>query len=83
MPPIDRMTMLVQAPNEEESNEYFTLLQSSKCNEGGRLESKREDQNSHLKILQTRKSNIIEVLEEQFGENIYLIPTQSAQEKLL
>jgi hypothetical protein len=43
MPPIDRMTMLVQAPNEEESNEYFTLLQSSKCNEGGRLESKRED----------------------------------------
>jgi len=43
MPPIDRMTMLVQAPNEEESNEYFTSLQSSKCNEGGRLESKRED----------------------------------------
>ncbi len=43
MPPIDKMTMLVQAPNEEESNEYFILLQSLKCNEGGRLEFTFED----------------------------------------
>jgi hypothetical protein len=80
---VDRMTMLVQTPNEEESNEYFTPLQSLKCNEGGRLKNNREDENSHLKILRTRKSNIVEVLKEELGENIYLIPTQSAQDKLL
>jgi hypothetical protein len=43
MPLVDKMTMLVQAPNEEESNEYFILLQSLKCNEGGRLEFTFED----------------------------------------
>jgi hypothetical protein len=36
-----------------------------------------------MKILWNGKSNIIEDLEEQSNENIYLFPTESAQEKLL
>jgi hypothetical protein len=36
-----------------------------------------------LKILQNGKLNIIKVLEEQFCESIYLIPTHNAWEKLL
>jgi hypothetical protein len=58
------MTLLVQAPHEEESKEYFTLFQNSNCNEDGRLKSTREDQYSHKKMLQNGKSNIIEDLEE-------------------
>jgi hypothetical protein len=34
-------------------------------------------------MLQNGKLNIIKDLEEQFNENIYLIPTKSAQKKLL
>jgi len=48
---VDRMTLLVQALDEEESKEYFTLLQSPDCNEENRLEGNREDQYSHMKIL--------------------------------
>jgi hypothetical protein len=58
------MTLLVQAQDKEELEEYFTLPQSSDYDEDGRLESNREDQNSHLKILQYGKSNLIEVLED-------------------
>jgi hypothetical protein len=37
----------------------------------------------HKKMLQNGKLNIIEDLEEQFNENIYLILAERAQEKLL
>jgi hypothetical protein len=46
------MNLLVQAPHEEESEKYFTLLQSPDCNKDGRLESNREDQYAHKKLLQ-------------------------------
>jgi len=35
----------------------------------------KEDENSPLKIMRSRQSNIIEVLEEEFAENLYLIPS--------
>jgi hypothetical protein len=34
----NRMNLLVQAPHEEESKEYFTLCHSPNCNEDGRLD---------------------------------------------
>jgi hypothetical protein len=49
------MNLLVQAPNEEESKEYFIQPQSPNYNNNGRLESNREDQYSHTKILQNGK----------------------------
>jgi hypothetical protein len=67
------MTLLVQTPDKEESKEYLIPPQSPDCNEDNRLESNREDQYSHMKILWNGKSNIMEDLEEQFNENIYLI----------
>jgi hypothetical protein len=48
---VDRMTLLVQALDKEESKEYLIPLQSSDCNEDNRLECNREDQYSHMKIL--------------------------------
>jgi hypothetical protein len=39
MPHVDRMTLLVQALDEKESNKYFTLPQNVKCKEDGRLKS--------------------------------------------
>jgi hypothetical protein len=48
---VDRMTLLVQTLDEEESKEYFTLLQSPDCNEENRLKGNREDQYSRMKIL--------------------------------
>ncbi len=77
------MTLLVQTLDEEESKEYFTLLQSPDCNEENRLKGNREDQYSRMKILWNGKSNTMEDLEEQFNENNYLILVDSAQEKLL
>jgi hypothetical protein len=50
-PLVDRMTLLVQTLDEEESKEYFTLLQSPDCNEENRLKGNREDQYSRMKIL--------------------------------
>jgi len=50
------MNLLVQAPHEEESKEYFTLAQSLDCNENGRLEGNREDQYSHKKMLRNGMS---------------------------
>jgi hypothetical protein len=38
-----RMTLLVQAPDEEEYEKYFILPQSPNCNEDGKLKSNRED----------------------------------------
>jgi hypothetical protein len=52
-PHVDKMTLLVQAPNEEESKEYFTPPQSSDYNENNRLESNREDQYSQMKLNST------------------------------
>jgi hypothetical protein len=46
------MNLLVQTLDEEESEEYFTPPQSLNCNDNGRLESNKEDQYSHMKILQ-------------------------------
>jgi hypothetical protein len=60
--PVDRMNLLVQAPHEEESEEYFTLPQSLDCNENDRLESNKEDHYSHRKMLQNGKSNVIKYL---------------------
>jgi hypothetical protein len=37
------MNLLVQAPDKDESEEYFTLLQSLDYNNNGRLESNKED----------------------------------------
>jgi hypothetical protein len=71
-PPIDRMNLLVQAPHEEESEEYSILIQSPNCNEDGRLENNREDQYSHKKILGNGNWDVIKNLEEQFNESIYL-----------
>jgi hypothetical protein len=78
MPPANKMTLLVQAQDEDELEEYFIFLQSLDCNEDGRLESNKEDQYSHMKILRNGKSNIIENLEEQFNETIYLILAKRA-----
>ncbi len=72
------MNLLVQAPHEEESKEYFTLLQSLDYNEDGRLKSNREDHYSRRMMLQNGKSNVIEDLEFFFNEIIYLILTKSA-----
>jgi hypothetical protein len=63
-PSTNRMNLLVQAPHEEESKEYFTLPQSSNCNEDGRLENNREDHYSHRKMLRNGKSEVIEDLDE-------------------
>jgi len=51
---------LVQAPHEEELEEYFILPQSPDGNEDGRLESNREDQYSCRKMLQNGKLDVIE-----------------------
>jgi hypothetical protein len=69
MPPTDKMTLLVQTPHAKESMEYFISLQSLDYNEDGKLESSREDQYSHWKMLRNGKLNIIEDLEEQFNES--------------
>jgi hypothetical protein len=66
------MNLLVEVPNEEELKEYFTLLLSPNCNDNGRLESNREDQYSHRKILRNVRLDVIEDLKEQFNECIYL-----------
>jgi hypothetical protein len=58
VPLVDKKTMLVQTPNEEDSNKYFIMLKSLKYNEGGRLGISKVDQNSHLKILCFGKLNI-------------------------
>jgi hypothetical protein len=42
MPYVNKMTLLVQPPNEEELKEYFIPPQSSNCNEDGRIESNKE-----------------------------------------
>jgi hypothetical protein len=78
MPPTDKMTLLVQALDKEEFKKYFILLQNLDYNEDSRLESSKDDQYSHMKILQNGKSNIINNLKEQFNENIYLILANSA-----
>jgi hypothetical protein len=62
--PANKMNLLVQAPHEEESKEYFTLLQSPNCNKDGRLESNREDQYTHNKLLQNRNWDVIDNLKE-------------------
>jgi hypothetical protein len=49
--PTNQMNLLIQTTHEEESEEYFTLPQSSDCNEDGRLESNKEDHYSHRKML--------------------------------
>ncbi len=54
------MNLLVQAPHEEELEEYFILPQSPDGNEDGRLESNREDQYSCRKMLQNGKLDVIE-----------------------
>jgi hypothetical protein len=54
-PHVNKITLLVQTQDKEESEEYFTSPQNSDYNEDGRLESNMEDQNSHLKILQNGK----------------------------
>jgi hypothetical protein len=71
-PIVERMNLLVEAPNEEESKECFTLPQSPNCNDDGRLENNKEDQYSHRKILQNGRLDVIEDLEEQFNVCIYL-----------
>ncbi len=48
---VDRMILLVQILDEEESKEYFILPQSPDCNEDGRLKSNREDHNHNNDIL--------------------------------
>jgi hypothetical protein len=58
------MNFLVQALNEEESKEYFISPQSPNCNDDGRLESNREDQYSHRKILRNGRLDVIKNLEE-------------------
>jgi hypothetical protein len=63
-PLANRMNLLVQAPHKDESKEYFTLPQSPYCNEDGRLESNREDQYSHKKLLQDGNRDVIEDLKE-------------------
>jgi len=42
-PIVDKMNLLVQAPDKDELEEYFTLLQSLDYNNNGRLESNKED----------------------------------------
>jgi len=51
MPPTNKMTLLFQAPHEEEIEEYFIMPQRLDYNEDGRLESNKEDQYSHRKML--------------------------------
>lgn len=43
MPHLGRKVMLGQTLDEEETYEYFTMLRSWKCNEGGTLELNVED----------------------------------------
>ncbi len=62
------MNLLIQAPHEEESKEYFILPQSLNCNDNGRLESNIKDQYSHRKILQNGKLDVMKDLKEQFNE---------------
>jgi hypothetical protein len=57
------MNLLVQALNEEESKEYFIQPQSLNYNDNGRLESNREDQYSHTKILRNGRLDVIEKLD--------------------
>jgi len=47
----DKMKLVVEALEEEESKEYFTPPQSLDCNEDPGLRSNRGDQYSHRKIL--------------------------------
>jgi hypothetical protein len=65
-PTIDKMNLSVQTLNGEESKEYFTLPQSLNCNDDGRLESNKENQYPHRKILQNGRLDVIEDLKEQF-----------------
>jgi hypothetical protein len=50
-PLVDRMMLLVQALDKEELEEYLISPQSLDYNEDGKLESNKEDQSSHVKIL--------------------------------
>jgi hypothetical protein len=45
------MNLLLQAPNEDKSKEFFIQPQNPNYNDNGRLESNREDLYSHTKIL--------------------------------
>jgi hypothetical protein len=58
------MNLLVQTLDEEELKEYFIPPQSLNCNDDGRLESNKENQYSHRKILQNGRLDAIEDLEE-------------------
>jgi hypothetical protein len=71
-PIVDKMNLSIEALTEEELEEYFTSPQSPNCNDDGRLESNRENQYSHRKILRNGRLDVIEDIEEQFNECIYL-----------
>jgi len=45
------MNLSIETPNKEETKEYFTPPQSPYCSDDNGLESNREDQYSHRKIL--------------------------------
>lgn len=75
--------MLGQTPNEEEIYKYFTLQESPKCNEGGRLEIIIQDENSHLKIPPSWHSHMVQDLANLFNNNFYLIPSKFKQGKWL
>jgi len=66
------MNLSIEATDEEESKEYFTLPQSSDYNDDCGLGSTRKNQYSYRKILQNGRLDVIEDLKEQFKENIYL-----------
>jgi hypothetical protein len=75
--------MLGKISNEEEIEKYFTLEESLKCNEGGRLEIIMEDENSHLKIPPSQHSDMVHDLTNLFAINFYLIPSKLKQDKWL
>ncbi len=66
------MNLQIEAPNKEESEQYFTLCQSLDCNEDHGLRNNMKDQYSQSKISGNGRLNVIEDLEEQFNESIYL-----------